>query len=120
MKKTAFITGVSGQDGAYLSKLLLDKGYHVVGGNRRTASGSLWRLEELGIEKFVNLCKKRVQKYSEVQTNQSKRLGYWMDWDNSYYTMSDDNNYAIWSFLKKLFEKDKIYRGTDVVPWSGR
>ena len=77
-------------------------------------------VEDLGIEKFVNLCKKRVQKYSEVQTDQSKRLGYWMDWDNSYYTMSDDNNYAIWSFLKKLFEKDKIYRGTDVVPWSGR
>ena len=77
-------------------------------------------VEDLGIEKFVNLCKERVQKYSKIQTDQSKRLGYWMDWDNSYYTMSEDNNYAIWSFLKKLFEEDKIYRGTDVVPWSGR
>ena len=43
-----------------------------------------------------------------------------MDWDNSYYTMSESNNYAIWAFLKKLFDEDKIYRGTDVVPWSGR
>ena len=77
-------------------------------------------VKDLGIEKFVNLCKERVQKYSKIQTDQSKRLGYWMDWDNSYYTMSEDNNYAIWSFLKKLFEEDKIYRGTDVVPWSGR
>jgi len=34
--------------------------------------------------------------------------------------MSDENNYTIWSFLKKLFEQDKIYRGNDVVPWSGR
>ena len=77
-------------------------------------------VEAFGIEKFVNMCKDRVDKYSAVQTEQSKRLGYWMDWDNSYYTMSDENNYTIWGFLKKLFEKDKIYRGSDVVPWSGR
>ena len=77
-------------------------------------------VEEFGIEKFVNMCKERVRKFSGVQTEQSKRLGYWMDWDNSYYTMSDENNYAIWGFLKKLFEAGKIYRGTDVVPWSGR
>ena len=75
---------------------------------------------DFGIEKFVNLCKERVEKYSKIQSEQSKRLGYWMDWDNSYYTMSDENNYTIWSFLKKLFEKGKIYSGTDVVPWSGR
>ena len=77
-------------------------------------------VEELGIEKFVNLCKDRVLKYSEIQKNQSIRLGYWMDWENSYFTMSEENNYAIWAFLKKLFEDNKIYRGTDVVPWSGR
>ncbi len=77
-------------------------------------------VEEFGIEKFVNLCKKRVHKYSKIQTEQSKRLGYWMDWDNSYYTMSDENNYTIWAFLKKLFNNGKVYRGTDVVPWSGR
>jgi len=77
-------------------------------------------VEEYGIEKFVNLCKDRVRKYSAIQTEQSKRLGYWMDWDNSYYTMSDENNYTIWSMLKKLFEDDKIYKGMDVVPWSGK
>ena len=77
-------------------------------------------VEEIGIEKFVNMCKERVRKYSAVQTEQSKRLGYWMDWDNSYYTMSDENNYTIWSFLKKLWTEGKVYRGTDVVPWSGR
>ena len=77
-------------------------------------------VEEFGIEKFVNMCKDRVHKYSGVQTEQSKRLGYWMDWDDSYYTMSDENNYTIWGFLKKLFNEGKIYRGSDVVPWSGR
>ena len=77
-------------------------------------------VEEYGIEKFVNLCKQRVEKYSRIQTEQSIRLGYWMDWDNSYYTMSDENNYTIWSFLKKLWLEGKIYKGSDVVPWSGR
>ncbi len=77
-------------------------------------------IEAFGLEKFVNSCKERVRKYSAIQTQQSKRLGYWMDWENSYYTMSDENNYTIWGFLKKLFNEGKIYQGTDVVPWSGR
>ena len=49
MNKTAFISGISGQDGAYLAKYLIEKNYQVIGGDRRTASGSLWRLEKLGI-----------------------------------------------------------------------
>ena len=77
-------------------------------------------IESFGVEKFVNLCKERVEKYSKIQTEQSIRLGYWMDWENSYYTMSDENNYTIWALLKKLFNRGKIYKGTDVVPWSGR
>ncbi len=47
--KTALITGITGQDGAYLTRLLLDKGYRVVGACRRSARES-WRLEELGID----------------------------------------------------------------------
>lgn len=47
--KTAIITGVTGQDGAYLSELLLDEGYTVYGAYRRTASTNFWRIEELGI-----------------------------------------------------------------------
>ena len=53
--KTAFITGVTGQDGAYLSELLLKKGYKVFGGVRRLSSKNLWRLDELnllGSDKF--------------------------------------------------------------------
>lgn len=74
-------------------------------------------IEEYGIEKFVKKCKERVQKYSKIQTNQSIRLGYWMNWDNSYYTMSDTNNYTIWLFLKKCHEHGWIYKGHDVMPW---
>ena len=53
--KTALITGVTGQDGAYLSKLLLNKGYSVYGAFRRTASVNFWRLEYVGVIDHPNL-----------------------------------------------------------------
>jgi GDPmannose 4,6-dehydratase len=57
MAKTAFITGINGQDGAYLARHLLGLGYHVVGGVRRTSSptSAQWRLVELGILDDVEL-----------------------------------------------------------------
>ena len=51
----ALITGISGQDGAYLAKFLLDKGYDVVGTYRRSSTLNLWRLDELGIRDHPNL-----------------------------------------------------------------
>ncbi|MDO8573306.1 MAG: isoleucine--tRNA ligase [Candidatus Daviesbacteria bacterium] len=72
------------------------------------------------LEKFINLCKERVKKYSGIQTEQSKRLGYFMDWDHSYHTSSDENNYAIWNFIKTVNEKGWLYKGHDSVPWCPR
>ena len=77
-------------------------------------------IEKYGIAKFVEKCKERVRKYSAIQTEQSIRLGYWMDWENSYFTYSDENNYTIWSFLKKCYERGLIYKGDDVMPWCPR
>lgn len=53
-QKTALITGITGQDGAYLSKLLLDKGYTVYGTYRRASSVNFWRVEEVGIRNRPN------------------------------------------------------------------
>ena len=53
--KNAIITGITGQDGAYLAELLLEKGYKVYGTYRRTSSVNFWRIEELGIDKNPNL-----------------------------------------------------------------
>ena len=77
-------------------------------------------IEKYGVEKFVNKCKERVLKYSAIQTEQSQRLAMWMDWNNSYFTMSDANNYAIWNFLKVCHQHGWIYKGRDVVPWCWR
>ncbi len=53
--KKALITGIRGQDAAYLARLLLEKGYEVYGADRRSGDSSWWRLKELGIEKDVKL-----------------------------------------------------------------
>jgi len=129
--------------------------------------GAKSAIEAYGIDKFVQECKRRVLKYAAIQTEQSIRLGYWMEWDDpsqlrklseaigtdaaldftppkqpgttvhdtaeaivarlgnpdwggSYFTFSTENNETIWTFLKKCFERGKVYRGYDVMPWSGR
>ncbi len=127
--------------------------------------GEKSKIEAFGIDHFSNECKKRVLKYAARQTEQSIRLGYWMDWDSpdelrklseklgtdeqttlktpsgktvqgkahelvarlgnhewggSYFTFSTQNNETIWAFLKKCHQRGKIYRGFDVMPWSGR
>jgi GDPmannose 4,6-dehydratase len=53
--KTAIVTGISGQDGAYLAELLLNKGYKVYGTYRRTSSVNFWRIEEVGVANHPNL-----------------------------------------------------------------
>lgn len=127
--------------------------------------GTKAAVNEYGIDKFVNECKRRVLRFAARQTEQSVRLGYWMDWDDpdqlrrlaetlgtdedvtmtapsgaqetgkthqlveklgcpdwggSYFTFSTENNETIWTFLKKCFDRRKIYQGHDVMPWSGR
>jgi isoleucyl-tRNA synthetase len=123
-------------------------------------------IEEYGLDRFVRKCKERVLRYAAVQTEQSIRLGYWMEWNDpqrlgwladklledpsevitvqgtqgpvtdtveqvvgrlglpeleySYFTFSNENNYMIWTFLKKCWEKGYLYRGADVMPWCPR
>ena len=76
--------------------------------------------KKASIAKFVDLCKQRVYKFSKIQTEQSKRLAYFSDWKNSYFTMSEENNYLIWHFLKKCYENGWIYKGHESVPWCPR
>lgn len=53
--KRAIITGITGQDGAYLAQLLLEKGYQVYGTYRRLSSQNFWRIKDLGVDKHPNL-----------------------------------------------------------------
>jgi isoleucyl-tRNA synthetase len=75
---------------------------------------------DFGVDKFVQECKDRVNRFAEKITEQSIRLAYWMDWDNSYFTNSDENNYTIWLFLKRCFDRGWLYKGHDTMPWCPR
>ncbi|MGD0765910.1 MAG: isoleucine--tRNA ligase [Dehalococcoidia bacterium] len=87
---------------------------------RQMGFKSKHEIEDFGIARFVEACKERVRKFAAIQTEQSIRLGYWMDWENSYYTFSDENNYTIWHFLKRCHEHGWLYKGHDVMPWCPR
>lgn len=64
--KTALITGITGQDGAYLARHLVSEGYRVVGTRRRSASSNVWRLEELGIFEKIELATIEILEFSNI------------------------------------------------------
>lgn len=75
---------------------------------------------KFGMDNFTNECKARVNKFADVQTKQSQRLGMFMDWDNSYYTFSETNNLYIWAFLKECQKKDMLYKAKSSTTWCPR
>lgn len=77
-------------------------------------------IEAYGMDKFTRKCVDRVHKFSGIITEQSKRLGQWMDWENSYYTHTDKNIQGIWYFLKKCDENGWIQREYKPMPWCPR
>jgi GDPmannose 4,6-dehydratase len=93
--KKALITGITGQDGAYLAELLLAKGYEVTGTYRRTSSVNFWRIEELGIQNNANL---KLVEYDLTDLSSSIRLLQAGDFDEIY-------NLAAQSFVGVSFEQ---------------
>src|SRR5919109_1862931 len=77
-------------------------------------------IEEYGLAEFAKRCKERVARYGELITEQSRRLGMWMDWDNDYYTFSDTNIEYIWRFLKECHSRGWLYKGHRSTQWCPR
>ena len=77
-------------------------------------------IEEFGMDKFTHKCVDRVKHYSGIIAEQSKRLGQWMQWDNSYYTNTDQNIEGIWHFLKTCDDNGWIQREYKPMPWCPR
>ncbi len=96
--KTALITGVMGQDGSYLSKLLVEKGYKVYGAARRNASGSDWRHKELGINGKIELVDFELLEQTNIQRVIEK------------YKPDEIYNLAAQSFVATSFEQP-VYTG---------
>ena len=77
-------------------------------------------IETYGLERFVRACRDRVAEFSGVQTEQSRRLGMWMDWERSYFTMTDPNISYIWGFLQECHRRGWLYRGHRPMVWCAR
>lgn len=73
-----------------------------------------------GLDKFVDKCIERCKTYGELITNESKKLGQFMDWDHSYYTNSTENITAIWYFLKKCDENGWLATEHKPMQWCPR
>ena len=93
--KKAIVTGITGQDGAYLTELLLEKGYEVYGTYRRTSSVNFWRLEELGVKNHNNL---HLIEYDLTDMSNSVRMVAEIQPDEIY-------NLAAQSFVGVSFEQ---------------
>ena len=74
-------------------------------------------IEQMGLEAFARACRERVLRFAALQTEQSRKLGQWMDWPASYYTMSNENVAYIWHFLQVCHRRGWVARGHRVMPW---
>src|SRR5690349_24360795 len=91
-----------------------------VGVEKELGLNSKREIEAYGLDRFARACRDRVAHFSGGLTAQSKRLGQWMDWERSYYTMTDPNISYIWGFLKVCNERGWLYQGHRSMPWCPR
>ena len=77
-------------------------------------------IEKYGIDNFTEYCMNKVNTCAAKMTEQSIRLGQWMNWDDSYFTNSDTNITTIWHFLKTCHEKGWLIQKYRPMPWCTR
>lgn len=75
-------------------------------------------VEEFGIANYNDECKSIVQRYTAEWRQTVERIGRWVDFDNDYKTMNPDFMESVWWVFKQLWEKDLVYRGYKVLPYS--
>ncbi len=77
-------------------------------------------IEKFGIENFNKSCKESVFRYEKEWRNFTERIGFWIDMDNPYITLSNEYIESVWWIIKKIWEKGLLYRGYKIVPWCPR
>ena len=91
-----------------------------VGVERELGLNSKREIEEYGLAEFARKCREKVVWSANELTRGSKRLGQWMDWENSYFTFSDTNIEYIWRFLKHVHEQGYLFMGHRSTEWCPR
>lgn len=75
------------------------------------------QIQAFGIERFIEECKNSVFTYEKTWREMSERLGYWVDLDNPYMTLSDDYIESVWNILQNIFNQGYLYQGHRVSPY---
>jgi isoleucyl-tRNA synthetase len=78
------------------------------------------QIEEFGIERFNELCRQSVYEYVDAWTDMSKRMGFWQDYDDAYWTLTSDYIQSVWWALKTMWDRGLIYKGFRVAPYCPR
>jgi isoleucyl-tRNA synthetase len=78
------------------------------------------QIEEYGIDRFNDLCKKSVFTYIRDWERLTERIGFWVDLEDAYVTYTNDYVESVWWILKNLWDKDLLYQGFKVVPYCPR
>ena len=91
-----------------------------VGVERELGLNSKREIEAYGLEEFARKCRDVVVRSSQRLTEDSKRLGQWMDWGNDYFTFSDTNIEYIWRFLRVVHDRGWLYLGHRSTEWCPR
>ena len=74
-------------------------------------------IEKIGVEKFIKECRKFAEDGAKVMSEDLKKLGVWMDFDDPYMTLSNDYIEGEWFFIKKAWEQKRIYRDKKIIHW---
>ncbi len=75
---------------------------------------------QVGIAEFNRLCRQSVMSYIDEWEEMTRRMGYWVNLDEAYYTLNNDYIESVWHLLKEIWDKDLIYQGYKVVPYDPR
>ncbi len=78
------------------------------------------KILEYGVEKFNRKCRDSVFTYLKDWDDITRRIGYWLDLDNAYVTLTNDYIESVWWILKNLFDRDLIYKGYKILPFCPR
>lgn len=78
------------------------------------------QIEEFGIERFNRLCEESVHEYVSDWRRFSERMGFWLDYDRAYWTLTPDYIQSVWWALRQIWERDLIYKGFRVAPYCPR
>ena len=76
--------------------------------------------QRIGITEFNRRCRESVMTYIGEWEDMTRRMGYWVNLDDAYYTLDNDYIESVWSLLKEIWDKDLIYQGYKVVPYDPR